>query len=462
MKIKRLFLCLTALNLSMESFAQSQLELLWQKARDNSVDLLSASYAQNYASLEYKKRSSLFPFSLKSSVTNSFNDIYSEVSWYPSSGQASLTVSKVNPFGNTVSATLSYGATRGILNYFAETIDREVIGYSHSPELSLSIEQSLFPAIKKGSYQDVQSQILKEKISLSSYEKDITEKVLISNVTSVYIQARCSLRDIKKYKNYVDLYDKKIEATKELLKESKVSVSSLWSLENSRWDYYKNYIDSLNSLENICLNLKALCGEMTESITEDSMLPTCDTELFDYCPERNKILLDIENLKLEDLLRRQKSAPVLSFESSFSENTDTKKDFYVNYIDDKSLLNWSFTLGVNFSPFLSPSKKLSEISFNNNLALYQEKLKFLDEQSINKKKNYDELINKYQEQVAALSKIIENRKILYEDYKQLYTEGKCSFLDYQEIGLTVTEAECIHSNLSDYLWLYKWMRAQEK
>ena len=70
--------------------------------------------------------------------------------------------------------------------------------------------------------------------------------------------------------------------------------------------------------------------------------------------------------------------------------------------------------------------------------------------------------DKYQEQVEALYQIIENRKKLYSDYQQLYTEGKCSLLDYQEIGLTVTEAECIHSNLSDYLWLYKWMRAQEK
>lgn len=458
---KRSVLFLLIIFVSYAGFSQTQLEKLWNAAKKNSVDLLSAEYSFDYANFEYKKRSSLFPFSLKSSVNSSFSDSFESVTWYPSSARASATLTKQNPFGNSITATVSYGVDRGILNYFAENIGRDEIGYSHSPSFDLSIEQSLMPAFGDCGEKSIpQISLLKENIKTAGYLKDAAEKALVQSVTNYYIQARCTERELQKYKKYLEFYDKKIEAVSELLASSKISVSELWTLENKKWEYYKNYIDALNSRESIALALRNLCGESEEiSITDDS-LPQNDTGLLDYNPEKEKIVSAIESLKLNNSIRIQNSAPSLSLGGSFSENTKTNHDFAVNFIDDKSTLNWSFSVGFNFSDFLSPSRKLQKELFQNNLSVYEERLKELEEQSENQKNNYDGLIETYSKQVNKFAEIKKNREKLYNDYKVLYQKGKCSKLDLEEVGLNVTEAESIYDSLCDYLWLYKWMRVQ--
>lgn len=439
------------------------LELLWQNAIENSVDHKSTVYSLEYANSSYKHKSSLYPFSFRTNLNSSFNDIYPDVTWYTSNSTASATVTKQNPLGNSVSGTLSYGISRNILNLF-EGVDSENVGYSHSPSFDLSIQQSLNPAFIQENIKNPEIENLKKNIQIAQYSKDSVEVSLCKKVSNYYIQARCALREINKYQAYLDFYELKIGAAQELLKNSKLSVSDVWSIENKRWEYYEKYIQSVNSKESIELALSDLCSDFdfTSQIDCEGILPLSENEYLIYNPEKAKIEIQIEVLKLQNILTKQNSAPVLSLGGTFSENTSADDSFEVNFIEDKTSLNWSFSLGVSFSEFFSPSKKLKEEIFQNNIAIYNEQLKVLDEQSQNQFTNYQKLIETYQKQIEQIKSILQNRRVLFDDYEKLYKRGTCSLLELKEVCLNVTEAECVYDNLCDYLWLYKWQRSQCK
>lgn len=443
------------------AYSETELEILWEKAKGHSVDLRSAEHSLKYAEASLKYKSSLYPLSLSSSLNSSFNDTYEDVAWYTSSSKANVSISKKNPFGNSVSAGLGYGIDRGILDYFSQEIDSDNIGYSQSPSVNLSLNQSLMPAIAKG-LKDPNSEILKRNVRSASYSKDSVEKQLIEDVTYYYIQARCTARLLEKYEKYVDFYDLKIESAKELLEKSKIAHSEIWSIENKRWEYYQDYIDCLNSKESADMNLKNLCGEILADLSTDKALPESENELFPYNPEKESIANEIETLKLQNVLDRQETAPFLTIGGTFSETTETNKNLSVNYIEDKNCFNWTFSLGLTFSEFFSPSKKLRNQKFENNLAVCRDKIRNIEEQTGHQQLNYEEMILLYENQLRQVLKMHENRVRLEKDYAELLKSGKCSQVELEEVHLNAVESECIYKNLNDNLWLYKWKRSQCK
>ena len=122
-------------------FSETELENLWNRAKSYNADLHAADYSIEYANSSLKNKRSLYPYTLKSNLTSAFSDIYSDIAWYTTSSNASISVVKTNPFGNTISSGVSYEIGRGILDYFSESIDSETIGYSHIPAFSFSRNQ---------------------------------------------------------------------------------------------------------------------------------------------------------------------------------------------------------------------------------------------------------------------------------------------------------------------------------
>ena len=330
------------------------------------------------------------------------------------------------------------------------------------PAFSFSMEQSLFPAFFQGIKSDPNIEILRKNILTAHYSKDSVEQSLIENIAYYYIQERCNLRLLEKYKKYIDYYDSRIDAAKEMLANSQISFSEIWELENKKWEYYEDYIETLNAKENIELNLKNLCGIETGFFSSDSKLPEDNIGIFEYNPSKEKICIEIELLKARNVLDIQESAPAFTLSGTFSETTDISKCFAINYLKDKNSFNWSFSLGIIFSDFFSPKNKLRKQLFKNNLYIYEEQLKILTEQNINQQENYQELINTYELQLSKIREINKNRHDYFKDYQVLYQNGKCSRLDLEEVQLNVIESECIYKNLSDYLWFYKWKKVQCK
>lgn len=460
MNSKKLLLFLFVI-FSFAVYAETELEILWNKAITHSTEVSAAEISVKNAIKAYKNKRSLYPVNLKFSTESSFNDIYEDIAWYPSSAKAGLTVIKTNPYGNSVSGTISYGTGRNILN-FLEAVNSENIGYNHSPEANINIEQSLLPAFFQKYTKNPDVQLLKSNIQENEFSKSALELSIKQNVANLYIQERNIIRQIKQYEKNLQFYDEKIDAFQELHKKSQVSISDIWNLENKRWDCYKEYIEALNSKDNIELSLKNICGDISSIITTESDFPEFETLVLDYNPDKEKLIIELENLKLQNIVYKQSSAPKISLAGTFSENTETNKYFSVNYIDDKTNFNWTFSLGLSFSDFLSPSRKLKQQQFEDNIILCKKQINELDEKTDNQKRSYSELINSYQKQVENLKYILDNRKKVRSDYDFLYKNGKCSKLEFDEVNLSVMETEYIYKNLCDYLWLYKWMRTQCK
>lgn len=466
--MKKFFILFTALQIipgvlssvSGECIPDLQLEKLWKASLNNSVDYKSALLSVEYAETALKKKQSLYPFSFKTNVSSSFNDIYPDVTWYPSSSNVSATLTKQNHFGNSVSGSVSYSVTRNVLDIF-EDVDSGNIGYSHSPSVDLTIQQSLKPAVLRGN-RNPEIEILKKNIQSAKFSKDNLELALLRNVSNYYIQERCVLRDINKYKAWLDFYSMKIDAAAELLENKKIAISELWNLENQKWEYYQDYLQSINTKENLELALVNLCGtgEFVRAPDITALLPDSETSYLNTNPEKLNLENQIQILKNQNLLTKQNTAPFLSLSGSFTENTATNEKFYANYIEDKINFNWNFSLGISFSDLFSASRKLKEEVFENNLTVCSEQLRALEEKTQNELKNFEKIIESYQKQIEKMELVLEHRKILCSDYEILYKAGKCSLLDFKEVQLGVQEAQCLLENLKDNLWLYKWERSQ--
>ena len=303
---------------------------------------------------------------------------------------------------------------------------------------------------------------MRKNVFIATYSKEDVEKSLIENFTYYYIQERCILRLLKKYKEYIDYYDSRINAAKQMFNNSLASPIEIFDYENKKWDYYEDYIDALNSKENFELNLKNLCGDSMEVFSPDSNLPDKNKKMFDHNPSLEKIVMEMEILGLQNMLDKQNFAPSVTMSGSISETTDVSKSITIDFIEDKNFLTWNFSLGVDFSDLFSSKNKLREQLYKNNLSTYKEKLNFVREQNNNQLENYQELINSYSQQLHIMYDITRNRQEVFDDYKLMYENGKCSKFDLEEIYLNLIEANCIYENLKDYLWFYEWKRTQCK
>lgn len=440
-------------------YAQTELEAIWDKAIAHSVDVAYANLNIKNATELLKNKRSLYPINVKINTESSFNDITENITWYPSNVNASIVISKTNPWGNSISGSIIYGIGRNIFDLLKE-IDAKNIGYYHSPEISLTMEQSLLPYIFQGYSKNPEIQILQNKISDAEYSKAAIELSLKQNVANLYIQDRNILRQINMYKNTLAYYDEKIKAYYELNKSDQVSLYDVWNLENKKWEYYKEYIDFINSKNSIELSLNNLCGESVNVTLSNSYLPDSEKTEIEYNTSLKKLNLEIEDLTLQNVISKQTYAPKLTLGGTFSETTDALKNLNVNYIKDKSSFNWNFSLGISFTEFLSPSKKLRQSQYEDNILLYLNRIKNMSEELQRQIENYTKLINSYQSQIEQLKTIIDNKKKFKDDYEILYKKGNCSKLEFEEVKLSVIEAECMYKNYSDYLWLYKWMRTQ--
>ena len=458
-RVALIFFCI--LFFSTFGFSETELEKLWTQGKKYNSDLYIADFSIEYAISSLENKNSLYPFSLRTNFNSSFSDGYSDLEWYTTNSSGNISVVKENPFGNSFSGTLSYGISRGILNIFAEKIDRDNIGYSHNPSVSFSIEQSLYPAFFQGVKSDPNVELLRKNLETSNYSKDTMEESLIENITYNYIQQRCTLRELDKYEKYLSFYDSKIQAGKEMLNESQISIAELWNMENKRWEYYEGYLTTLNSKKNIALTLKTLCGTEIEVISENSELPRDENPVFNYNPIKEKLLVELTKVEIQNILDNQNFAPTLTMGVSFSESTKTKKDG-VNYIEDKNSFDWSFSLGINFSNLLSSKNKLRKEQYENNLEIYQEQLKELEKQNVSQRENFEEIIKSYELEENALEKIIKNKENYLKDYEIMFENGKCSKFELEEIQLSLLETKILYENLKDNLWFYKWKRAQCK
>ena len=86
----------------------------------------------------------------------------------------------------------------------------------------------------------------------------------------------------------------------------------------------------------------------------------------------------------------------------------------------------------------------------------------VNKETANKQTEYKKIISSYESQLEKALEMHKNRIRLMNDYTELFSAGKCSKQEMEEVRLNATESECIYKNLEDNLWLYRWKKVQCK
>lgn len=440
----------------------TELEFLWDRAKLFNFDLEVSRKNEKSAFNSRKYKGSLYPFSLTSSLSSSFSDVYEGLEWYSDSSSAEFSVSKKNPGGNTLKGGVNYSLNRGILNYF-EPVDSSNIGYSQRPGISLNVSQSTLPFYFQGERRDPNVQLLNESLKLSELETNETEKAMIESLTLKYIQLRSYLRYIKKQQAFMAYYDERIQVTEEMLKKGQATLAEIWELENSKVNYFTDCISYENSRDELISSIKALAGWDTVLLADETIpLPECESvnlyENYEAFPEIQKIRVQQKMLELQNVLNRQNYAPAIMVSGSFSESLELKDSLLVNYAEDKSAFSWSFSVALSFDEFFSPARKLREETYMENGRLYEQKLSEVKEKLNSQRKNCSLLIESYRLQLEKAEKLRANREAVYKSYQELLKNGNGTLMDIKGLKVQLYEAEVVCENLKDMLWFYQWKK----
>lgn len=439
--------------------AETFLESLWKKAGEYDHSIYASSINIQHAMDLLKYKRVYYPFSLVSSLGSSFNDVYSDVTWYPASSTLQFSFSQELPGSLSISADVGYSVSRGVIDFFSD-INREAIGFIHNPSVSLSLSQGLRPFWMQGFSKNPQVLLLEYSVEEQKINKDITEFGIIQTITYNYVQIRKYERQIRMMQRVIDVYDENIQAMRASYNIGLCSMSDIWALENAKWEYFEDLNEYIDQKQIAYKALRYCCGEFSEDGYFD-VLPDAECTLYDSNPNLSLIAIKKRQMDAQFVLNRQDNAPTLIFSGSFQEYTKIQKQFSINYIDDKNYFDWSFTAAVDLSHLFSPNMKLIKKNYEYTSNLYSHEFSNYYERLKNNCSYYASMMQLYEKQLEQAMEMCANRKKYMEEMMILHNNGGCAILDMLKAEYEYFSACCIVENSSDFLWYYTWLRTQE-
>lgn len=410
------------------------------------------------ADYQSKKNSFLYPFSFNLDIGSNYMDSNENIIHYPSLFSYKAEITKQLPAGASLTLDLSYDFTRGIINFFSD-ISSDDIGYSHKPQINLVFKQSFLPYWMQGEKNNPEKTILLLNTQEEKLNKDILEKQIIYNVTYYYIQYRKILRDIYNTTKQIELIKLILKELQTEFLNGNISKNEIWKKELELNNAIELLNQNIEQKNNFMQMLNQLCG-LNYEINFDEKLPAFSNKNLTTDLSMNLLLNDINKLKLQYVISRQNNAPKLKISGTFSETTKTQMKIITNYIDDKTSLDWSATIGVEFPELFTSNNKIQKNNYilsMKNLENQIENYKYRNSLEIEK---YNYLIKMYKE----LEKQTFNIKVSYEDYYKNILEqnklGVLSKINILETKQNILLTENKLNNYKDLVWFYSWAKGQ--
>ena len=440
--------------------AQTQLEHLWQLAREKSYAVKNASLEADYARDACKYKNVLFPWSVSTALSSGFNDLYKETVWYTSDSTADITVSKRLPGGLAVSASADYEIAKDLADQYRKP-SKDNTAYTHIPAASLALSQSLCPFWLQRLKRDPATMQLSYSLEQKELSKRLQEKSIVQEVTYNFILLRQNQRLIDCTEKKLALYDENFHALQQGVRQGDNAVSEVWKADEVRLECRQKldgyYSGRQNAYEALCL----YCGVGCVDKMMDA-LPDSGTPLFEMQLDAKLLQNGIDQARNSYALQKQSSAPVLSMKGNFSEYTNLKKKVPFNYVKEKSYIAWTFTLMLDFSELSLHKNRLQKEGLQTSLETYANQLAETQKQTDIRERQYDYMVELYGENVHKDKTMVQNRRQYSDDIAALYRSGECSYLDMKAAENEYLSAVCNMENDSDLLWFYRWMKAQNR
>ncbi len=438
--------------------AQTQLERLWQLAREKSNAVKNASLESQYARDAYRYKNVLFPWSVSTGITSGFNDLYKETVWYTSDATADITVTKRLPGGLALSTSVDYEMSKDLADPYQKP-SKTNTAYTHIPSASITLSQSLCPFWLQGLKKDPATLQLAYNLEQKELSKKLQEKNVIQEVTYNFILLRQNQRFIECTEKKIALYDENIRAMQESAAQGEITAYEVWKLGEERWECRQNLDGYYSSRQNAYETLCRYCGSgCVEKLMDE--LPESETALYEEHLDSKILENGMQQVCNNYALQRQSEAPILSLKGNFFEYTNLEKKVPFNYVKEKNYLAWSFTLALDFSELSLHKNRLQKSGLKTSLESYANQIAENRKQTETRERQYDYMVDLYVESLQKDSMIADNRKQYAIDVEKMYKSGDCSYLDMLSAQTDYQSALCRVQNDKDLLWFYQWMKTQ--
>ncbi len=425
----------------------------------NNTDIFSAQTDYDSACLLLKTFNGAYAPQVSLSSSISLPDEY-KWNTSPDYFSSSITYSQPLPGGTFIGFTGNFS-----LNATNILEERYI---SQNPSLSFSLTQSLFPFWVQGKIKNPAKLSAKQQKDYYYNQLLYTKKTVLQNLVQNFIYTAVYKKQIQIYQNSINLLDKQIETSNQLLKTGAVNQARITELQSSKWNYQQDLMSSKSSYISYIQILKTICGTEFENdilSLENKLLPGLEDftkglllitdNIVDPLEESYK--LKIELLKTNHTLEKQASAPTLSLSVQPSWSFDPKKqdEWKEAWKDASSSSSWSATIGVNLSPLFSASisknEQQYELSYQateNSLNAYITQKEFVLQQ-------YKTILDNYKIQLEEISKLYNTGNLELKDLESQLSAGAISELDFDSVKVRVENCRLNMELIELYVWLYE-------
>ena len=389
-------------------------------------------------------------------VANSSSKISKDYNWdnIPDFFSSNIVYTQPIPGGTSFSVETNYIFNVGSIDEYRYM--------SQSPNVAFTLSQSLLPFWIQGKIKDPLILSYEQQEEYYYYQFLYTKKNVLIQLLQNYVSNQIVLNEIQINQNSIDFYEEQIESLKELKEQGNISQSKILEIENSKWTAQQNLMLAQSNSAGYIQNLKTLCAkDFNENLLESSILKGYENKISKILDDIMDPLIRIYELKIQMLdsnriLEKQSSAPILNISINPEWNLDTVKqeDWKTVWKEKKEPNNWTFSVGVNFSPmfnsFAKKDYKKFQLEYDDAQLAYNAYLR----QKEFIKKQYSILLEKYMKQNENISILYNSGLMELKDYEYQYKTGAVSKLDYDSVRIRVANCALSKANIELYVWLY--------
>ena len=461
MKVKfRIVLVNIVLILSQnKAFSQTPLELLWEKALQNSLEIRISSLELDNTEISYKARNAQYIPSFSFSAYSEFIESEAGLTQFPIEGISQLGIQWNIPGGTKLQTSILYEVNRYVLNSLEEE-SYENTGYEQNPEISLSLSQSLLPFWIQWMDGNPVQNIYKNQrtLSVNSYNNIIAD--VKKSVTEKYIQLRKLYRTIHLLENQIQIQRTLLEVAQQKVYAGTLSQIELWNYESNLQNYKNNLNETLFQFEQIKQEISNACGE-DEFNNLDAELPSFKIRFLEKDMTLESIELQKAELKNQLIITKQNYAPSFTIQGSYKYALDAVgMENLVDAWDGEGVNNWTVTCGISIYPENLSYIKTAKLQYEiNKESLELQEAIYIKNKNISKA-NLQTYIAYYKELLLQAKSDYEQKNIYLDAIKNKKKRGECTELDVKQAELMRENASIEIKNLEDVIWYYQFLEYQ--
>ena len=439
---------------------QSTLRRLCLTAMDNNTDIQTAE--NDWKNVEMSRTGGAFVPSVSLSSSASLPHEYGWDSC-PDAFSSSVTYSQPLPGGMVLGLS-------GIYSYTTSRLTEDCY-ISQNPQFVISLTQSLLPFWVQGKLQDPSILSVKKQSEYYYYQLLYTRRNVIRTIVQNYIYAYTDTCKINIYNNYIILLQKQIDAFLQMENYGGASKNQVMELQNKKWSYQQELMSMIQNRQNYIQTLENLCGaEIDEDDLDmedfiDCELPesfcTFINELCDgdYDPCEKALSVKIEVLTAAVTDRYQASAPVMKFSIHPTWNLDVKTtyewlDAWKNESENRTPLNWTVGLEVDFTPLFSALSNRTVKKSVIELEQAYKNLKRYKNQKIFVHRQYEKMYAFCKEQCTEAESIYQDSKNQFNELSLQIESGNITSQEFENSEKQMKNNYLTFTSLEAVLWLY--------